>query len=107
MDVTKTIQELLLSKDTDNIIIASEILKTYPLLINTTFFAKPSHYLNRGDGNKEYNDKIYNMYSPFYYKRDEQNKRGDGYDLSKIFHLKSSTVILTRLPSNINLSCQI
>lgn len=38
MDVTKTIQELLLSKDRDNYKIASEILKTYPILIITTVF---------------------------------------------------------------------
>lgn len=38
MDVTKTIQELLLSKDTDNYKIASQILKTYPILIITRVF---------------------------------------------------------------------
>lgn len=34
----KTVQELLLSKDIDNYKIASEILKTYPILIITTVF---------------------------------------------------------------------
>ena len=43
MDVIKTVQELLLSKDTDNIIIASEILKTYPILIQTTFATSVPH----------------------------------------------------------------
>lgn len=38
MDVTKTIQELLLSRDRDNYKIASEILKTYPTFINTAIF---------------------------------------------------------------------
>jgi hypothetical protein len=38
MDVTKTIQELLLSKDTDNYKIASQILNTYPIFIITTMF---------------------------------------------------------------------
>lgn len=42
MDVTKTIQELLLSKDKNNNIIASEILKTYPTLIQTTFCTSAS-----------------------------------------------------------------
>jgi hypothetical protein len=37
MNVTKTIQALLLSRDPNNNIIASEILKTYPILIQTTF----------------------------------------------------------------------
>ena len=37
MDVIKTIQALLLSRDPNNNIIASEILKTYPILIQTTF----------------------------------------------------------------------
>ena len=36
MDVTKTVQELLLSKDKDNITIAIEMLKTYPTLIDIT-----------------------------------------------------------------------
>jgi hypothetical protein len=34
----KTIQELLLSKDTDNYKIASQILNTYPIFIITTVF---------------------------------------------------------------------
>lgn len=38
MNVTKTVQELLLSKDKDNYKIASQILKTYPNFIITTLF---------------------------------------------------------------------
>lgn len=38
MNVIKTIQELLLSKDKDNYKIASQILKTYPNFIITTLF---------------------------------------------------------------------
>jgi hypothetical protein len=45
MDVTKKIQELLLSKDRDNYKIASEMLKTYPTLIDITFHPLlDSHY---------------------------------------------------------------
>lgn len=38
MNVTKTVQELLLSKDRDNYKIASQILKTYPDFIDTAIF---------------------------------------------------------------------
>jgi hypothetical protein len=55
MDVTKTVQELLLSKDKDNIIIASEILKTYPLLINTTFYSGAVYGAGQNYGYGRYN----------------------------------------------------
>jgi hypothetical protein len=57
MDVTKTVQELLLSKNKDNNIIASEILKTCPLLIDTTFFDS-GYYSLRGSGDT-YGNQLY------------------------------------------------
>ena len=43
MDVTKTVQELLLSRDKDNYKIASQILNTYPIIINTVLFKYEAH----------------------------------------------------------------
>jgi hypothetical protein len=55
-DITfcKTIKELLLSRDIDNIAIATEMLKTYPTLIDITFHPLFNYYYsefeNRCDG---------------------------------------------------------
>ena len=40
-----TIKELLLSRDKDNIAIATEMLKTYPTLIDITFFPTKNSFL--------------------------------------------------------------
>jgi hypothetical protein len=98
MDVTKTIQELLLSNDKNNNIIASEILKTCPILIDTTFYTKDFSFKTRGDGNKEYTNEIHNIYSTYYYKKLEKhengNGRGDGYRMIYNFiHLNNRITI--------------
>ena len=65
--ITKTIKELLLSKDADNNIIASEILKTCPTIIDTTFFSSESTKTCRGDGGIENITNInYNDISRYY-----------------------------------------
>tara|TARA_R110000868_G_C10688318_1_gene748069 strand:+ start:259 stop:450 length:192 start_codon:yes stop_codon:yes gene_type:complete len=54
-----TVKELIASKDTDNIKIASEILKKYPTLIDTTILGVQLYGDGTGAGRK-FN---YNIYS--------------------------------------------
>lgn len=46
-----TVKELLLSKDINNRILASEILKTYPILIDTTILGVQLYWYGYGNGN--------------------------------------------------------
>lgn len=56
-----TVKELIASKDTDNIAIASEILKRYPMLIDTTFKDRFSKlWIVYGNGMYEGYDKFGN-----------------------------------------------
>ena len=79
--ITKTIKELLLSKDADNNIIASEILKTCPTIIDTTFFSSENTKICRGDGGIENITNInYNDISRYLLVTQSIKIRGNGID---------------------------